>query len=40
MALKHLLNDEEAGDDYQNNYRPHVQSRKDDDSNQYAVNGL
>ena len=40
MALKHLLNDAEAGDDYQNNYRPHVQCRKDDDTNQYAVNGL
>ncbi|RYO13126.1 hypothetical protein AA0113_g12318 [Alternaria arborescens] len=37
MALKHLLNDEEAGDDYQNNYRPNVQSRKDDDSNQFIA---
>jgi hypothetical protein len=37
MALKHLLNDEEVGNDYQNTYRPHVQFIKDDD--QYAVNG-
>ncbi|CAN9434088.1 unnamed protein product [Alternaria alternata] len=37
MALKHLLNDAEASDDYQNNYRPHVQSRKDDVSNQFIA---
>lgn len=37
MALKHLLNDEDTGNDYQNNYRPHLQFKRDDDSDQYAV---
>jgi hypothetical protein len=39
MALKHLLNDEGAGEEYHNNYRPHLQFNKDDDTDQYAVNG-
>jgi hypothetical protein len=39
MALKHLLNNEDAGDENRNNYRPHLQLNKDDDSDQYAVNG-
>jgi hypothetical protein len=38
MALKHLLNDEDVGDDYQGNYRSHYQLDKDDDNSQYAVN--
>jgi hypothetical protein len=40
MALKHLLNNEDAGNDYQNNYRPHMQFNRDDDSDQYVVDVL
>ncbi|CAI9627663.1 unnamed protein product [Alternaria burnsii] len=37
MALKHLLNNEDAGNDYQNNYRPHLQFNRDDDSDQFIA---
>ncbi|RYN15849.1 hypothetical protein AA0115_g12742 [Alternaria tenuissima] len=37
MALKHLLNDEGAGDEYHNNHRPHLQFNKDDDTDQFIA---
>ncbi|CAN9340292.1 unnamed protein product [Alternaria alternata] len=37
MALKHLLNDGDAGNDYQNNSRPHLQFNRDDDSDQFIA---
>ncbi|CAN9436614.1 unnamed protein product [Alternaria alternata] len=37
MALKHLLNVEDVGDDYQSDHRPHLPFNKDDDSDQFIA---
>nr|BAI44790.1 similar to helicase [Alternaria alternata] len=37
MALKHLLNDEDIGDNYHNDYRPHLKWNQDDDTSQSAA---